>query len=48
MIFGIETIYCVKDIDIIKKVDKLESTNGIYIVNSDVYLVCDGDSFKLN
>lgn len=36
------------NIDVIKKVDKLESTNGIYIVGSDVYLVCDGDSFKLN
>lgn len=36
------------NIDVIKKVDKLESTNGIYIINSDVYLVCDGDSFKLN
>ena len=36
------------NIDIIKKVDKLESANGIYIVDSNVYLVCDGDSFKLN
>ena len=36
------------NIDVIKKVDKLENTNGIYIVGSDVYLVCDGDSFKLN